>query len=315
MKHTLLTTATLLLFVLLTWSCTNDDEPVMTTPPAITTPDASALSITIGPRPQFAIGSNQPATRAIQTPDGTAAQWETGDVLWLYVHFSWIPEGKTEADKEYKNYVSALRYDGTEWRQLSEEDCTELNTSSIKPYTNPDSYPGEESYLGFVSDPRWPAEAFAEGVTDAEVRVTARYLGKGIPDKDGTLSFLDYNTDYMDAGTTAPIGTPIKLNLEHDCARLHITDEATLKCERIWYFGKWDLASGTPTIITFITELSVPKGGSYYFVNIQPDAELTLDGYIYTLAPGRTDEQGNPIYDGYTYTLVPLNNGTVTPGE
>lgn len=314
MKHKLLTTATLLLFVLLTWSCTNDDEPVMTTPPAITTPDASALSITIGPRPQFAIGSNQPATRAIQTPDGTAAQWETGDVLWLYVHFSWIPEGKTEADKEYKNYVSALRYDGTEWRQLSEEDCTELNTSSIKPYIDPYSSK-EHSYSGFVSNPRWPAEAFAEGVTDAEVRVTARYLGKGIPDKDGILSFLDYNTDNMYAGTTAPIGTPIKLNLEHSNTRLHITDEATLKCTRIWCFDKWKLSSGTPANIAFISELSVPKGGSYYFVNIESDAELTLDGYIYTLAPGWIDGNGYNFYKGYTYTLTPLKNGTVKPGE
>lgn len=147
MKHKLLTTATLLLFVLLTWSCTNDDEPVMTTPPAITNPDASALSITIGPRPQFAVGSNQPATRAIQTTDGTAAQWEAGDVLWFYARFSWIPSGKGESEREHKNYVSALRYNGTEWRQLSEEDCSELNTSSIKPYTAPDYVPGSSKKI------------------------------------------------------------------------------------------------------------------------------------------------------------------------
>lgn len=312
MKHKLLTTATLLLFVLLTWSCTNDDEPVMTTPPAITTPDASALSITIGPRPQFATGSTQPATRAIQTPDGT--QWENGDVLWLYVHFSWIPEGKTKADKVYKNYVSALRYNGTEWRQLSEEDCTELNTSSIESYTHPDPiYGKQDSFLGFVSNPRWPAEAFAEGVTDAEVEVRACYLGKDIPNKDGILS-LDYNTDYMNGHAIAPIGTPINLNLGHGYARLHITDEATLKCTNVWCYDTWDLASGNPTGPN-IPELSVPKDGSYYFVGIQPNSELTLDGILYTLAPGYIDGGGSKRYKGYTYTLTPLKNGGVTPGE
>lgn len=314
MKHKLLTTATLLLFVLLTWSCTNDDEPVMTTPPAITTPDASALSITIGPRPQFAIGSNQPATRAIQTPDGTAAQWEVGDVLWLYVYFSWIPEGKTMADKVYRNYVSALRYDGTEWRQLSEEDCTELNTSSIKPYTSLEPVYGKQnSFLGFVSNPRWPAEAFAEGVVGANVLVAAYYLGKGIPNEDGILS-LGYSTDFMSAATTVPIGTSINLNLEHGFARLHITDEATFKCTGVWYYKEWKLASGIPTSLD-IYQLSGTKDGSYYFVAIKTDAELTLDGYAYTLAPGRTDVSGYKRYNGYTYTLAPLKNGEVKPGE
>lgn len=312
MRHKLLTTATLLLFVLLTWSCTNDDEPVMTTPPAITTPDASALSITIGPRPQFAIGSTQPATRAIQTPEAT--QWEVGDVLWLYVKFSWIPDGKTEKEREYKNYVSALRYNGTEWRQLSEEDCTELNTSSIEPYTNHDPIDGKQnSFLGFDSDPRWPAEAFAEGVAGAEVAVRARYLGKGIPDKDGILS-LSYSTDYMYTSTTAPIGTPIDLNLKHGYTRLHITDEVKLKCTQVWHYNTWDLASGNPTD-TDIPDLSVPNGGRYYFVGIDPDAELTLDGILYTLAPGYIDMGGNKRYNGYTYTLTPLKNGGVTPGE
>lgn len=312
MKHKLLTTATLLLFVLLTWSCTNDDEPVMTTPPAITTPDASALSITIGPRPQFAIGSNQPATRAIQTPEAT--QWEVGDVLWLYVHFSWIPDGKTEKEREYKNYVSALRYNGTEWHQLSEEDCNELNTSSIKPYTKTDPASGKiKSYLGFVSNPRWPAEAFAEGVTDANVWVDANYLGKDIPNKDGILS-LDYNTDYMNGHAIASIGTPINLNLEHVRARLHITDEATLKCTGVWYYKEWNLANGIPTSLD-IHQLSVPNGGSYYFVGIDPDAELTLDGIPYTLAPGYIIGTGYKRYDGYTYTLTPLKHGTVKPGE
>lgn len=312
MKHKLLTTATLLLFVLLTWSCTNDDELAMTPPPAITTPDASALSITIGPRPQFAIGSNQPATRAIQTPEAT--QWEVGDVLWLYVHFSWIPEGKTMADKVYRNYVSALRYDGIEWRQLSEEDCTELNTSSIKPYTNPvPSLIKEGSYLGFDSNPRWPAEAFADGVTDAKVEVWAYYLGKGIPDNEGIIS-LNYNTDFMSAGEIASIGTPINLNFGHVWTRLHITDEATLKCAKVWCYNTWNLASGIPTNLSSF-ELTVPKGGSYYFVGIEPDATLTLDGIPYTLAHGYTDESGYNRYNGYTYTLTPLKHGTVTPGE
>lgn len=314
MKHKLLTTATLLLFVLLTWSCTSDDELAMTPPPAIATPDASALSITIAPRPQFAIGSTQPATRAIQTPDGTAAEWEANDVLWLYVHFSWIPSGKTEADREYKNYVSALRYKGTEWRQLSEEDCTELNTASITPYTEPNpNFSKEYSYLGFVSNPRWPAEAFAEGVTDAKVWVGAYYLGKGVPNENGILS-LDYTTDCMLASTTALIGTPVNLNLEHGYSRLHITDKATLECANVWYIHTWNLSSGNlDTQNSF--ELTVPKGGSYYFVEIQSNSELTLDGTLYTLTPGRTDESGNKFYYGYTYTLVPLKNGTVTPGE
>ena len=79
MKHKLLSTAAVLLLVLLTWSCTTDNDPV----PAPVTSAPRELSISIGPRPAYTAGATLPATRAVQTPD--AAQWETGDVIWLHV--------------------------------------------------------------------------------------------------------------------------------------------------------------------------------------------------------------------------------------
>lgn len=314
MKHKLLTTATLLLFVLLTGSCTNEEELVMT-PPAITTPDASALSITIGPRPQFAIGNTLPATRAIQTPEAT--QWEEKDVLWLYVHFSWIPEGKTKADKVYKNYVSALRYNGTEWRQLSEEDCTELNTAGITPYiaTSPD----EISYLGFVSNPRWPSEALAVGVTDAKITVKAYFLGNE-KHEEGIIDFGGYNTkldvDFMEGSSTSLTpGQPVSINLAHKYARLYVPDTSIIFLGKIPIIP-FDLNKGKEDGETILLSLSTlyPYKGPIYLVNITEDSYFTLNNIPYNLTPG-IDSKGNPSYAGYAYTLVPLNNGEVTPGD
>ena len=319
MKHKLLTTATLLLFVLLTGSCTNEEELVMT-PPAITAPDASALSISIAPRSQFAIGGTLPATRAIPTPDDT--QWEEKDVVWLYIHFSWVPKGEAEA--ETKNYVSALRYNGTAWLQLSEEDCTELNTAGIKPYTAASSE--EKSYLGFISNPRWPAEALAAGVTDAKLSVKAYFLGNE-QHREGIIYFETGNTagvdvDFMEGSSTSLTPCqPVSVNLAHRYTRLHITSAT-----RVSIYGiptiPFNLSKGKneSPLADKMHQVLVPEGGSVYFVNIKERFSITLgsdnnDRIPYTLAPGRIDEQGNKIYAGYSYTLVPLNNGTVKPGE
>lgn len=64
MKHKLLSTAAVLLLVLLTWSCTTDNDPV----PAPVTSAPRELSISIGPRPAYTAGATLPATVPSRPP-------------------------------------------------------------------------------------------------------------------------------------------------------------------------------------------------------------------------------------------------------
>ena len=302
MKHKLLSTAAVLLLVVLTWSCTTDDEPV----PAPATSAPRELDITIAPRPAYTAGTTLPATRAAQTPD--AAQWEKGDVLWLYVYFSWIPDGSTQPKTE--NYVSALRYNADGWHSLSVQDSIDLNTSGIKPARN-----GTVYYSGFYRQPRWPAEALASGTTDAKLRLEAYYLGKGIPNDNGVL-YPDYTTDVMEGGSdhVSP-GVPVTISLQHRYSRLHVTNKANLILLGIKFVQRWTLSNGVFYSVTTGLDASVPAEGGYYFARVNKDSKVTLDNNTYTLTPGSIDGNGNGIYSGFTYTLVPLENGTVTPGD
>lgn len=128
MKHKLLSTAAVLLLVLLTWSCTATDDEIVQTPATTGTRPAGAqrsLSITIAPKPAFAEaaitlphGKNSPTTRAVQTEQGT--KWEEGDVVWLYVQFR-----EASDTNRFDNY-SALKYSGGAWRYLTEAEADEM---------------------------------------------------------------------------------------------------------------------------------------------------------------------------------------------
>lgn len=302
MKHKLLSTAAVLLLVVLTWSCTTDDEPV----PAPATSAPRELDITIAPRPAYTAGTTLPATRAAQAPD--AAQWEKGDVLWLYVYFSWTPDG--ESTPKTENYVSALRYNADGWHSLSVQDSIELNTSGIKPARN-----GTVDYSGFNRQPRWPAEALASGTTDAKVRLETYYLGKGIPDNYGVL-YPNNATDVMEGGSdhVSP-SVPVTISLQHRYSRLHVTNKANLILQSIKFVQRWTLSNGDFYSVTTGFDASVLAEGKYYFACVNKDSKVTLDNNTYTLTPGSIDVSGNGIYSGFTYTLVPLENGTVTPGD
>ena len=297
MKHKLLSTATVLFLVVLTWSCTTDNDPV----PMPVTSAPRELSIVIGPRPAYTAGATLPATRAVQTPD--AAQWETGDVLWLYVHFSW--QYTIGAIEKKENYVSALRYNADGWQPLSEQESIDLNTSCIKP---------NNVYSGFNRQPHWPAEALASGTTGAEVRLEAYYLGKGIPNENGIL-YIRYATDVVEgASDHVSPSVPVTISLQHMYSRLHVTNKAILGLSNIEYVFGWFLSNGVPMKDNYISA-SVPPEGGYHFARIDKSSVVMLDNNIYTLTPGSSDENGNGIYSGFTYTLVPLKNGTVTPGD
>lgn len=128
MKHKLLSTAAVLLLVLLTWSCTATDDEIVQTPATTGTRPAGAqrsLSITIAPKPAFAEaaitlpdGKNSPTTRAVQTEQGT--KWEEGDVVWLYTQFREVYDSN-----RFDNY-SALKYSGGAWRYLTEAEAGEM---------------------------------------------------------------------------------------------------------------------------------------------------------------------------------------------
>lgn len=319
MKHTFLSTVAALLLALLAWSCGNDLAP------SVILDDAKELRITVGPRPAFAAGhaapasaadvdaasSDAPATRAVQTTD--AAQWETGDVLWLYVDFSWTPAGVPTP--QTKGYVSALRYNGAAWLPLSEQDSLTLNTADIVAYTGPAPDPNNPqpvSHSGFIRHPRWPDGALAEGVTDAQVGVEAHYLGSGIP--VGGVVLMGHQADKMFCNVTARIGTPVPpLNLWHKSARLHVTGKGELTLWDVSNLEQYDLVKRIPTTGTYKV-ITVPEGGGYYFVGVDANSKFRLDSHHYTLAPGHTDKSGNGIYNGYTYTLISLENGPLGPG-
>ena len=302
MKHKLLSTAAVLLLVLLTWSCTTDNDPV----PAPVTSAPRELSISIGPRPAYTAGATLPATRAVQTPD--AAQWETGDVIWLHVGFDWTPAGGTQANK---TYISALRYNGAGWSPLSVQDSIDLNTSGIKPAIG-----GPINFSGFKRHPRWPAEALADGTTDAKVRFEAYYLGTSIP-VDGILS-LGYTTDVMTGSDSFSPGVPAVISLEHRYARMHVANEVDgteLMLSNAKYYYELNLSNMNAKERENGYFLSVPAKSGYHFAAIDNNSKVYLNRRLYNLLPGRIDESGNEVYNGFTYTLIPLKNGTVTPGD
>ena len=105
-------------------------------------------------------------------------------------------------------------------------------------------------------------------------------------------------------------GTPVSLNLQHYCTRLHVTDMAKLTFKNVSYMEKKDFNKivSRPTPITGI---NVPTGGAYYFLNLGETSEISLDDKPYDLAL----PDGKTTYEGISYTLIPLSSGTVKPGE
>ena len=167
MKHKLLSTAAVLLLVLLTWSCTATDDEIVQTPATTGTRPAGAqrsLSITIAPKPAFAEaaitlpdGKIGPTTRAVQTEQGT--EWEEGDVVWLNAEF------ESEDALKRINY-SALKYSGGAWRYLTEAEADEMGLNDDSKFNRTLSI--KDGYK--------------------VVSIGGYYVGNGKPDKSGIIT-------------------------------------------------------------------------------------------------------------------------------
>ena len=304
MKHKLLSTAAVLLLVLLTWSCTATDDEIVQTPATTGTRPAGAqrsLSITIAPKPAFAEaaitlpdGKISPTTRAVQTEQGT--KWEEGDVVWLNAEF------ESEDALKRINY-SALKYSGGAWRYLTEAEAGEMGLND-----DPQFNRTLITYYGY------------------EVRsIKGYYVGNGKPE-DGPITIPTPESDdaipVMQAlGIKSPQGNSEywSLTFTYRCSRLRIPAGYGLEMTYFRFFESYD-PSNSVLHESLFSGLQLPAADKDRDVFLLPVVDgkgspitLTRNGRaVWTFTPESAG--GDEGYYGWSYTLSEVGNGSVTPG-
>lgn len=304
MKHKLLSTAAVLLLVLLTWSCTATDDEIVQTPATTGTRPAGAqrsLSITIAPKPAFAEaaitlphGKNSPTTRAVQTEQGT--EWEEGDVVWLNTQFE-------SEDGVTSNYYSALKYSGGAWRYLTEAEADEM---------------------GLNDDPQFNRTLIIyDGYKVG--RIGGYYVGNGKPE-NGRITIpapeSDASIPVMEAlGIESFQGNSEywSLTFTYRCSRLRIPAGYGLDMAYYSCFESYDPSNGDLHESLF-NGLQLPAADKDRDVFLLPvvdgkGAPITLtrnDGAVWIFTPESAG--GDEGYYGRSYTLSEVGNGGVAPG-
>ena len=305
MKHKLLSTAAVLLLVLLTWSCTATDDEIVQTPATTGTRPAGAqrsLSITIAPKPAFAEaaitlpdGKISPTTRAVQTEQGT--EWEEGDVVWLYAWF-WEAYDSNAFDD-----YSALKYSGGAWRYLTEAEAGEMGLND-----DPQFNRTLITYYGY------------------EVRsIKGYYVGNGKPE-DGPITIPTPESDdaipVMQAlGIKSPQGNSEywSLTFTYRCSRLRIPAGYGLEMTYFRFFESYD-PSNSVLHESLFSGLQLPAADKDRDVFLLPVVDgkgspitLTRNGRaVWTFT--HESAGGDEGYYGWSYTLSEVGNGSVTPG-
>ena len=303
----------LVLSALAAWSCTATDDEMPQGPANGTQPaDArNSLCITIAPKPAFtqaAItmpdGKNSTNTRALQTEKET--KWEKGDVVWLYARFS---DGM-----EQRGYYSALKYTGTTWRYLTEDEAAEFGLKTFNRTLIYDKPDGSGKYTDVV--------------------IYAYYTGNGKPDKNGIITIPS-----PDSGTSVPvmqaynysldISWPLTLSFTYRCSRLRIPAGYGLEMANYGYHASYQLGGMYLPGLNYSTtplQLSATAKDRDVFLLPVADASgipvpvtLTLNGgakWTFTpqLPTGTTGTGSVTDYYGQSYTLPALGSGSVTPG-
>lgn len=307
MKHKLLSTAAVLLLVLLTWSCTATDDEIVQTPATTGTRPAGAqrsLSITIAPKPAFAEaaitlpdGKNSPTTRAVQTEQGT--EWEEGDVVWLYAQFREVYDSNA-----FDNY-SALKYSGGAWRYLTEAEADEM---------------------GLNDDPQFNRTLITyDGYFVKSIK--GYYVGNGKP-QNGIITI-----PAPDSNDAIPVMQALgiesfqgnseywSLTFTYRCSRLRIPAGYGLDMKINGYWESYDPSYGDLYEVV-VTNLQLPAADKDRDVFLLPVMDnmgtpapitLTLNGravWTFTPEPAGSAEG----YYGLSYTLSEVGNGGVAPG-
>lgn len=253
--------------------------------------------------------STAPATRAGQTDNGT--RWQQGDILWLDVAFY---RDKQDADNTFDSrYISALKYDGAEWRYLTETEAEDLNTGNIP---------------GFSRLVRWP-RGLKEWV-DPGMQIIAFYAGSGKPGADGTITITPQGEIPTmpliqgGSGICSPDGKPVLLHFGYTCSRVRIPAGYRVELTGgAFYYSTigFSLENGIGTPPKPITEILAQSGDTDVFLSLdwsgEFTAKLTRDGVspcIFNL-PLITDAEGYTTRDGLSYTLTPYTSGSQTPVE
>lgn len=306
MKHKLLSTAAVLLLVLLTWSCTATDDEIVQTPATTGTRPAGAqrsLSITIAPKPAFAEaaitlpdGKNSPTTRAVQTEQGT--EWEQGDVVWLYTLF----ENK---DGGVINNYSALKYTGGAWRYLTEAEADEMGLNDDPKFNRTLS----------IKDGYWVKS------------IEGYYVGNGKPENGQITIPVPGSYDaipVMEAlGITSSQGNSEywSLTFTYCCSRLRIPAGYGLdmKINGYWESYAPNSNSVVQTAVVHVLLTVADEDRDVFLLpvmdNIGTPAPITLTRNgraVWTFTPESAG--GDEGYYGRSYTLSEVGNGSVTPG-
>ena len=308
MKHKLLSTAAVLLLVLLTWSCTATDDEIVQTPATTGTRPAGAqrsLSITIAPKPAFAEaaitlpdGKNSPTTRAVQTEQGT--KWEEGDVVWLYTQFREVYDSN-----RFDNY-SALKYSGGAWRYLTEAEADEMGLNDDSKFNRTLSI--KDGYK--------------------VVSIGGYYVGNGKPDKSGIITIPAPESDdaipVMQAlGIESFQGNSEywSLTFTYCCSRLRIPAGYGLTMKNYIRWSNYTL-DGNYLGLVYAANLQLPAADRDRDVfllpmmdNIGTPAPITLTRNgraVWTFTPESAG--GAEGYYGLSYTLSEVGNGGVAPG-
>ena len=307
MKHKLLSTAAVLLLVLLTWSCTATDDEIVQTPATTGTRPAGAqrsLSITIAPKPAFAEaavtlphGKNSPTTRAVQTEQGT--EWEEGDVVWLYAWF-W----EVTSNSGFYNY-SALKYSGGAWRYLTEAEAGEM---------------------GLNDDPEFNRTLITTYDGYLVKSIKGYYVGNGKPDKNGIITIPAPGSNdaipVMQAlGIESFQGNSEywSLTFTYRCSRLRIPAGYGLTMDVYGYWVSYRPSNGLLNKISasFLL-LAADKDRDVFLLPISDSgtpANITLirnGSAVWTFKPESAG--GVEGCYGRSYTLSEVGNGGVTPG-
>lgn len=304
MKHKLLSTAAVLLLVLLTWSCTATDDEIVQSPATTGTRPAGAqrsLSITIAPKPPFAEaaitlpdGKIGPTTRAVQTEQGT--EWEEGDVVWLNAQF------ENENAHKRINY-SALKYSGGAWRYLTEAEAGEM---------------------GLYDDIEFNRTLIIyDGYRVSSIK--GCYVGNGKPE-NGIITIpapeSDASIPVMQAwGIESFQGNSEywSLTFTYCCSRLRIPAGYGLDMTYYRCFESYD-PSNSVLHESLFNGLQLPAADKDRDVFLLPVVDgkgspitLTRNGRaVWIFTP--ESEGGDEGYYGLSYTLSEVGNGGVTPG-